>query len=105
MKVNRETANANCVHEGGRLVDSEFDLLRKKTNMLVEAEVIYWVELRRVWNTSEFEWTDGTIVDWNDWKTNNPKDDLDCMGIEGKNGKLVSLECNAKNSVICSIGK
>ena len=93
------------------MVDSEYyknGWFNNGINMLFQTKErpsCYWIGLRRVDNTSVFEWTDGRRIYLYNWKSENPKKGVNCVGIERKSGMLVSLDCKSKNNVICEIGK
>ena len=106
VKANWDTANDTCVKQGGIFINDFYDFVYYQINVILQENngtENYWNGLRRVGNTSQFKWTDGRISNFYDWKSNNPKDGIDCVGVDGESGQLVSLECNTKNNFACRI--
>ena len=106
MKANWSIANDTCVQQGGKLTDDIYDVY-----YLAEYQVYaiktdnYWTGWRRVGNTSGFNSTDGiSTLSWYDWKYNNPKDGINCVGYDTQSELFLSLECDTEHTFTCEIG-
>ena len=103
MKANWSIANDTCVQQGGKLTHDGYYLTQHQ--VYANQTDNYWTGWRRVGNTSEFNSTDGlSTPSWYDWKYNNPKDGIDCVGYDRHYELFLSLECDTEHTFTCEIG-
>ena len=103
MKANWSIANDTCVQKGGKLTHHGYYLAQHE--VYANTADNYWTGWRRVGNSSEFNSIDGvSLPHMNDWKSNNPKDGINCVGYNTKCKLLQSLECDTEHTFACEIG-
>ena len=65
----------------------------------------YWTGWRRVGDNLEFNSTDGrSTPHWYYWKSNNPKDGINCVGYDTHCELFLSFECDTELTFVCEIG-
>ena len=99
-------ASDSCVSNGGRLAkisngESRVEIQRIINNK--DRTKDYWIGLKRVGDTSQFQWTDGTDLTYNEWSSNNPMQAYGCVGVYRR--EWYSINCSDSNFYICESGK
>ena len=103
MKANWSIDNDTCVQQGGKLIHDGYYLAQHQVYANTADD--YWTGLRRLGDTSEFNSTDGLNTPiWYDWKYNNPKDGINCVGYDKQCRLFLSLECDTEHTFACKIG-
>ena len=104
MKANWSIANDTCVQQGGKLTHYAYYLARYQVYLNTTDN--YWTGWRRVGDNSEFKSRDGqSLPHWYNWKYNNPKDRINCVGYNTECGLFLSFECDSELTFACEIGE
>ena len=101
-------ANDSCVRNGGKLAKISNGESRDEIQRIInnkDGTKDYWIGLKRVGDTSQFQWTDGTNLTYNEWSSNNPMQAYGCVEVNGNSTNWVSLDCDCSNYYICETGK
>ena len=63
----------------------------------------YWIGLNDVQKKGNFSWSDGSLVSFTKWLTNEPNSsDEDCVAYDRDNG-WYDMQCHYKRSFICKL--
>ena len=101
-RKNREEARQFCSVKGGDLVKVEFE--EENTFIQDKFGEDFWLGATDKENEGSWVWTDGTWVDWTNWKSGEPdgKRNANCLRM-GSNGQWYDLSCMKERPFVCSV--
>ncbi|XP_037109257.1 galactose-specific lectin nattectin-like [Syngnathus acus] len=98
-------AEEDCIRRGGNLVSIHNDLENKIVKQLIVdgGENLGWIGLHDTIVNNDFFWTDGSIVDFLNFDSDNSEPDggTQCVAIQANNGLWQDDPCTETNAYVC----
>ncbi|KAI6655968.1 Lymphocyte antigen 75 [Oopsacas minuta] len=101
-----DDANTQCTDNGGRLAKIFNEGISIEIDRIIQGNssstsIRYWIGLSRENSTSVFQWSDGTSLDYENWRDNHPLGGNNCVSVRDNSRDWVSSNCSAELSYIC----